>query len=384
MMKFIEILSSLLKQFFSFVSKKPEPQMVLDDSKPWFTVAKSYLGQKELTGNNDGQFVADSFKAVGSSLKADKWCAAFIGRCLKEAGYDYVKKGVAALNYAKYGDECELKQGAIIVIRHPNGSHHVTFLDHIVSAKVIACLGGNQKNRVGIDNYDLTKETLIACRWPKSKKVEQIPIENVIPIKLPGELNDFKKGTLNWYRKAFDMCAIDQGYEAAVRSTVKLVLSGKEKYQVVEKATGVPWYVIGAVHFKEASCNWKSVLHNGERIIGTGKKTMLVPKGRGPFETWEEAAIDAMKGESLGKMKSWELGALLLACEKYNGWGYQTGAGKAENSPYLWARSNINDDSGKYVSDGKFDPDATTQKTTGLAVILKELEKSGEIKIPRS
>ncbi len=197
------------------------------------------------------------------------------------------------------------------------------------------------------------------------------------------DLQKFKKGTLEWYRFAFDICKIDEGYESAVRSTVDTVLRGRDRYEEVERATKVPWYVIGAIHFKEASCNWSAVLHNGERIIGTGKKTTLVPKGRGPFDTWQEAAIDAMKGESLGKIKDWEIGQLLMACEKYNGWGYQTGAGKAENSPYLWARSNINDDKGKYVRDGVFDPDATTQKTTGLAVIIKELDKRGMITVKR-
>jgi lysozyme family protein len=209
------------------------------------------------------------------------------------------------------------------------------------------------------------------------------------PLPKPGpadlkELAPFKKGTLDWYRKAFELCRIDAGYESAVRASTNLVLKGKDRYLEVERATGVPWFVIGAIHFKEATCNWKSVLHNGEQIVGTGRKTTIVPIGRGPFDTWQEAAIDAMKGESLGKIKDWELGAMLMACEKYNGWGYQTGAGKAENSPYLWARSNINDDFGKYVRDGVFDPNATTQKTTGLAVILKELELMGEIKLKKT
>lgn len=203
------------------------------------------------------------------------------------------------------------------------------------------------------------------------------------PVRSLGDLSKIPKGTPAWYRAAFDLCTIDAGYASAVAGSVKMVLAGKDRYLAVEKATGVPWYVIGCIHFKEASCNWSACLHNGEHIIGTGRKTTIVPKGRGPFATWQEAAIDAMKGESLGKIKDWELGQMLMACEKYNGWGYQTGAGKAENSPYLWSRSNINDDFGRYVADGKFDPSSGTNKTTGLAVIMKELEKMGEIQIKR-
>jgi len=76
-----------------------------------------------------------------------------------------------------------------------------------------------------------------------------------------------------------------------------------------------------------------------------------------------------------------DIGDILYALERYNGSGYISGAGKAETSPYLWACSNINDDAGKYVSDGKFDSNASTQSSAGAAVILKELYKQGKFKI---
>lgn len=144
----------------------PLPPVNPTDISPWFTIAKRYIGQKELTGKNDGQFVADCFKAVKSSLKADKWCAAFVGRCLAESGYPFVLRGVAAMHYAQYGLKCDLKPGAIIVLRHPNGSHHVTFLDHVVNDHLIACTGGNQANAVRTTLYDTTVDKIVACRWP--------------------------------------------------------------------------------------------------------------------------------------------------------------------------------------------------------------------------
>lgn len=223
-----------------------------------------------------------------------------------------------------------------------------------------------------------------------------IPIKPVPPPPAPPEppplppepplaaLSKFTEGTLEWYRVAYKLCEIDKGYEESVKKNVKTILAGKERYINVEKVTGVPWYIIGCIHFKEASCNFAGVLHNGEKIIGTGKKTSIVPKGLGPFWTWEQAAVDALSNSSRWKkIKAGgrEIGEILYACERYNGTGYISGAGKEETSPYLWARSNINDDKGKYVSDGKFDPEATTQKTTGLAVLIKELEKMGEIKL---
>lgn len=202
------------------------------------------------------------------------------------------------------------------------------------------------------------------------------------------ELSKLTEGTLEWYRKAFELCRIDEGFEAVVRASANLVLKGKARYKAVEKVTGVPWYILGCLHYKEASCSFAGVLHNGEHIIGTGKKTSIVPIGRGPFSSWEEAAIDAItiNNGRWAKIKSGnlEIGEILYACERFNGLGYITGAGKAETSPYLWARSNINDDFGKYVRDGVFDPNATTNKTTGVAVILMELERLGEIEIRRA
>lgn len=191
------------------------------------------------------------------------------------------------------------------------------------------------------------------------------------------------KGTPDWYRAAYKEMAFDTGYENAISGDTRAVLLGRARYVKIEESTQIPWWIIGGIHFKEASCDFRACLHNGERIIGTGRKTRLVPKGRGPFETWEEAALDALQGPRWGKIRagSADIGEILKAVEEYNGRGYITGAGRAENSPYLWARTSLNDNYGKYVRDGVFDPNAPTNKTTGFAAIVKELERFGEIKV---
>lgn len=214
------------------------------------------------------------------------------------------------------------------------------------------------------------------------------------PVKPPTDKittgQDADEGTEPWYRRMFAACEIDAGKEAQVAKTVKTVEAGYARYLAVAKRIGaaVPEnfaWILGVIHFKEASCNFAGVLHNGEKIVGTGRKTSIVPKGRGPFATWEDAAVDALVGESSRWKKLIEggndIGDILYALERYNGTGYISGAGKAETSPYLWACSNINDGAGKYVSDGKFDPNASTQSSAGAAVILKELYKQGKFKI---
>lgn len=197
--------------------------------------------------------------------------------------------------------------------------------------------------------------------------------------------HDSDEGTLPWYRRMFKACEINPGKESLLHSAVTTILSGEKRYLEVEKATKVPAMVLGCLHWKEASCSFKGVLHNGEHIIGTGQKTKLVPKGRGPFSTWEEAAVDAIElnPNRWSKLASGsrDIGEILYACERFNGTGYISGSGRLETSPYLWACSNINDGFGKYTSDGHFDPNATTQKTVGIAPILKELIRLGHFKI---
>lgn len=149
--------------------------------------------------------------------------------------------------------------------------------------------------------------------------------------------------------------------------------ANRARYEVVAKATGVPWDIIGVIHYRESSLNFAGVLHNGQKIIGTGKKTTLVPKGRGPFVSWEEAAIDALMNCApyLGKNKDWSLGNTLDLLERYNGLGYRN---KGLPSPYLWAGTDQYT-KGKYVADGKYDPNHVDQQL-GVAALLMKLREN--------
>lgn len=150
--------------------------------------------------------------------------------------------------------------------------------------------------------------------------------------------------------------------------------ANRARYEAVEKKTGVPWDVIGVIHYRESSNSFARILHNGEKIIGTGRKTTLVPKGRGPFSTWEEAAIDALMNCSpyLGKNKDWSLGNTLDLLERYNGLGYRN---KGLPSPYLWAGTDQYV-SGKYVSDGHFDPNYVDQQLGAATILIKLREEA--------
>ncbi len=94
------------------------------------------------------------------------------------------------------------------------------------------------------------------------------------------------------------------GTDAANAETfANKIIAAEARYKAVQASTGVPWYFIGALHMRESSCDFRGVLHNGDRIIGTGGLTVRVPAGRGPFSTWEESAVDALKLKDMHRVQ---------------------------------------------------------------------------------
>ena len=175
-----------------------------------------------------------------------------------------------------------------------------------------------------------------------------------------------KRGYLNLWNK----CELDKPRIPEIDKQLDVIGANVEKYKSVEAETGVPWFWIACTHYRESSLDFRSVLHNGEKIIGTGKKTSLVPAGRGPFYSWEEAAIDAVTSppHKLDKIDDWPVARCLYEFERYNGWGYMG----RENSPYVWAGTTMSDETGKYVRDHVYDQNAV-EKQLGCAALLKRM-----------
>ena len=51
---------------------------------------------------------------------------------------------------------------------------------------------------------------------------------------------------------------------ALIDRSVAKIFANKTRYQGVEAATAVPWFVIATIHNLEASLNFKCHLHNGD------------------------------------------------------------------------------------------------------------------------
>lgn len=168
------------------------------------------------------------------------------------------------------------------------------------------------------------------------------------------------------YTPLWDGLVIIKDHET--KAEAAKLLKYKSVYQRLEAKTGVPWFAIGIIHTREAGSvdvgRWQCILHNGERIVGTGRKSRLVPSGKGPFATFEAAALDALAGY---RGQTWSVELLAYTLERFNGFGYRS---KHIPSPYLWGGTN-KQKRGKYVSDGNYDPNTMDPQIGGMALLLE-------------
>lgn len=156
---------------------------------------------------------------------------------------------------------------------------------------------------------------------------------------------------------------------AIIDSKTNLMTANKYRYVNVAHRfvnPGLKWWLVALIHEMECSQNFNKYLGNGQNL---NKKTTIVPIGRGPFASFEDGAEDALRLQGADKIKDWSVGNVLYFLEGYNGYGYSKY--KGINSPYLWSGSN-HYSSGKYVSDGKYNPNAVSSQI-GIALLMKSL-----------
>jgi lysozyme family protein/peptidoglycan hydrolase-like protein with peptidoglycan-binding domain len=179
--------------------------------------------------------------------------------------------------------------------------------------------------------------------------------------------------TRQGYLNLWAAMSILAGRRLALNTVVAKIVQGRERYEAVEKATGVPWWFIGIVHYREAfpPCNFAGYLGNGQPW---NKKTTKEPSKRGPFASWEEGAIDALtlQGQRDGWNSDWSLPTALHRFEAYNGWGYFY---HGVNSAYVWSWTS-QQQPGKYVDEGKWSS-TFIDPQPGCAAMLKGLIDTG-------
>lgn len=150
-----------------------------------------------------------------------------------------------------------------------------------------------------------------------------------------------------------------------------ILLGGRKQYELVSSKIEIPWYVVGVIHCMEAWDEdlWKGSLHNG---MPWDEVNAIIPSGpRGPFQSWEEAALDALSLSSLPHQ--WTVSSISRFLEDWNS-SYEN---LNVNSPYLYYGSNI-ECLGKFKRGIGFVRYAENRQI-GSLVILKSLVESGDI-----
>lgn len=155
-----------------------------------------------------------------------------------------------------------------------------------------------------------------------------------------------------------------------VDNKVNSIIANKERYETISHTFPNPikWYHVALIHEMECTQNFNCYLGNGQRW---NKKTTIVPTNRGPFKSFEEGAIDAIKFDKLDKVLDWSIGNTLYILEAFNGLGYAKYRGI--NSPYIWSGSNKYQ-SGKYIADNVYSKNAVSTQI-GIALMLHKLEE---------
>ena len=151
------------------------------------------------------------------------------------------------------------------------------------------------------------------------------------------------------------------------------LVAAKQRYLTVSEKTGIPWPFIAVTHQRESSQNWSCSLAQGDPW---NQKSTHVPAGRGPFDSWEVAAYDALVNcaPHAARNKDWSIGGLLTLLERYNGVGY---VNRGLPSPYLWSGTDQYS-KGKYIRDGVFDADEVDKQLgcAGLIMAMMSLDQS--------
>ena len=183
-----------------------------------------------------------------------------------------------------------------------------------------------------------------------------------------------RDGSVEHYERLFGSMEFLPAKKGAITRGANRLIAGRVRYQAVGAAVGMPWPVVGATHGLECSYSWEKGLHCG---TSWRRVTRLVPAGKGPFDSWEAAAVDALddvrrlRPDLWDGVAGWSAGEMGKFLEKYNGAGYMR---RDKESPYLWSYSNHGVGTGKYVVDGRYDPDAVSRQVGAMVLIGRVMD----------
>jgi lysozyme family protein len=165
------------------------------------------------------------------------------------------------------------------------------------------------------------------------------------------------------YAKQWDKCSIVAKHVTEVKNTAAKLFKNKDRYNALATKTGVPWWVIAALHERESGARFDRQLAQGDPL---NRRSTNEPIS-GPFSSFEDSAVWALHHDHLDTVTDWRVEKCLYWSEAWNGWGYR---GRVP-SPYLWGDTTIQQP-GKFIRDHVWSSTAWDEQE-GVAAIWKGL-----------
>src|SRR6185437_4646247 len=161
-------------------------------------------------------------------------------------------------------------------------------------------------------------------RSPRSRRLRSLGRTAARRPPSSGIARDFEMIDLDHQKSAelkrWQSAKVKPEWQPLIASVAKHLVdaAAKTRYQAVAHATNVPWPAIAVIHQRESSQSWLGSLAQGDPW---NKPSIHVPRGRGPFKSWEDAAIDALTNcpPHAARWEDWSIGGAICALEAYNG-----------------------------------------------------------------
>lgn len=131
-------------------------------------IALAEQGQIEVPGDADNPRIVEYLKSTTlppelAAQDETAWCSAFVNWCVEHSGHKGTRSA-AARSWLEWGKAISIpRRGCIAVFSRGESSGHVAFYMCSILHNYIV-LGGNQANRVGVNDYDRAR--LLGFRVP--------------------------------------------------------------------------------------------------------------------------------------------------------------------------------------------------------------------------
>lgn len=133
---------------------------------PWINEAKKYEGLKEVPGAGNNPTIVNWLVRIKAWWRDDltPWCGTYLGGVFLAVGLAIPKAAYRAMAWLEWGRKLESPAYGCVVIFDRKGGGHVGFVVGRDARGRLLVLGGNQKDAVRVDPFEMDR--VKGYRWP--------------------------------------------------------------------------------------------------------------------------------------------------------------------------------------------------------------------------